>query len=111
MEFFRLDTFEDFLLSFFILVSILFAFKFKDRMRENISYIVPFTLFGLVLALGMSALYTLYEVNLNLNLSLIWINLYQVIRNSFFASVGLCFFSVLEIPRPVKSLGRYCRCF
>jgi hypothetical protein len=50
----------------------------------------------------MSAFYTLYEITLNLNLALIKINVYQVIRNSFCASIGLCFFTALSLPRPVS---------
>jgi hypothetical protein len=98
---FNFNTYETFFGWLFILISIFYAFKFRKHLKHSAVFIAPITLLGLILALSMSAFYTLHEITLNLNLYFIKTNVYLVVRNSFCATIGLCFFSTLSLQRPV----------
>ena len=95
----------------FIFLSTFFAIRHMKLFAKEIIGIAPHAFLGLVFALGLSASFTLSEVYLGDNLSILGKNIYQLLRNCFFGTVGSVLLIVAREPRPVGSWEETLRFF
>jgi hypothetical protein len=86
----------------FIIFSIVFGIRYHNLLKEHIKHILPFTVIGFILVLGLSASNTLGGVLLSDNLTIILFNGYVVVRDSFFAVIGLLLFQLCGIQGKVS---------
>ncbi|MGD0338059.1 MAG: CPBP family glutamic-type intramembrane protease [Bacteroidota bacterium] len=79
----------------FLVIAVVSGIVHRKLLNKSIMLIVPYTVLGILFVLGLSASYTLNDVTLSTNLSLIFVNGYLVIQNSYLASIGIIYFKVI----------------